>query len=234
MAYTARKLITKSFYLSGIVAREFETVSGSQITDGLDLLNALLGFKTVDINLIPYYQRDEFTMTPGDGEYFRDNLLAVDTLTFNLDGNVRYPIEKTSRHEFFNTGRVLNIDSLPAIWHGEREEGGMRLYFYYEPVGAYEVQLTGKYGLTNVTLNTDLEDTYDPAYIEYLRYALGQYMCMDWNLDFGADKTKMLMAMERKLNRVSPPDITIRKTNILTSRGAMNWGQINIGKGWTP
>jgi hypothetical protein len=234
MTYTVRKLITKSFYLSGVVAREFQTVSGSQITDGLDLLNALLAFKTADSKLIPYYRRYAFDMTPGDGEYYIENLYKVDALTFNLDETVRYPIEKASRHEFFNTGRVLNIDSLPAMWHGEREKGGMRLYFYFDPISDYTVQLSGKFGLTNVALDDDLEDTYDDAYIEYLRFALAEYICMDWGMDFAPNKAKQLQKMIQQLSRLSPADITIRKRSILTSKGAMNWGAINIGRGWTP
>ena len=45
MPYLAQTLITRSWYLSGIVARGAQTVTGDQITDGLMMLNALLDFK---------------------------------------------------------------------------------------------------------------------------------------------------------------------------------------------
>ena len=65
MAYTALELVTRAYYLSQIVAREAQTVSGSQISDGLYLLNALLDVKASDLQLIPYYQEYDFTSVAG-------------------------------------------------------------------------------------------------------------------------------------------------------------------------
>jgi hypothetical protein len=53
-------------------------------------------------------------------------------------------------------------------------------------------------------------------------------------MDFAPNKAKQLQKMIQQLSRLSPADITIRKRSILTSKGAMNWGAINIGRGWTP
>ena len=58
MAYTARMLITRAYYLSQIVSRQLQEVSGEQIEDGLFLLNALLQFKSTDLREIPYFIRD--------------------------------------------------------------------------------------------------------------------------------------------------------------------------------
>ena len=65
MAYTAAELVNRAWYLSGIVGRNLETVSGQQATDGLFLLNTLLSFKATDLRLIPYYKRYQFSMVAG-------------------------------------------------------------------------------------------------------------------------------------------------------------------------
>lgn len=233
MAYTARLLITRALYLSNVVARDFETSSGDEITDGLFLLNALLGYKGTDTSLIPYYRREIFSLIVGVEEYFRTNLLQVETLTFNI-GPVRYPMTSLSRSQYFGSGRVDNIEAIPLQWHAEREEDGTRIFIYYKPEQAYVATLWGKFGLANVTLDTDLQLTYDNFYIEFLRYSLAEYICQYYDVEFTADKKEMLSTMEKKLAWVSPPDLTMQKMNLLASRTTLNWAQINIGQGWQP
>ena len=79
MSYTARQLVTRSWFLSGIVARRLQSVTGDQATDGLFLLNALLDWKSVDVTLIPYETYFEFPAIPGQESYFIPNLLAIET-----------------------------------------------------------------------------------------------------------------------------------------------------------
>src|SRR6266852_1219220 len=112
MAYTARKLITNAYYLSGIVARRLQEVSGLQISDGLDLLNDLLGVKTAQTTLIPYYAEYDFTLTQGVQTYFIPNLLAPETMTFFID-SVRYQMYPVGRREYWGSGRVEGVTSLP-------------------------------------------------------------------------------------------------------------------------
>jgi len=112
MAYSALTLITRAWYLSGIVARNLETVSGDQITDGLFLLNVLLDFKASDIRLIPYFTRYAGTFVIGQEKYNIPGLFHIETMTFNL-GDVRYPMQSMTRDNYFGLGRVNNINSLP-------------------------------------------------------------------------------------------------------------------------
>jgi len=100
MAYTATQLITYAYYLSNIVARGFETVSGDQIIDGLNRLNALLDFKATDTYLITYWMRTEFNLVYGQEMYFIPNLYQIETMTFNM-GVVRYPMTQVSRTQYF-------------------------------------------------------------------------------------------------------------------------------------
>lgn len=231
MAYSATLLITRAYYLSNVVARSFETVSGDQVGDGLFLLNALLDFKASDTALIPYFKRTTLQLIQGQEDYFVPNLYQLETFTFNI-GPVRYPMTENARTHYFGSGRVDNIQSIPFQWHLEREQGGSRIYVYYLPDANYVSNITGKYALTDVSLTTDLTSVYDTFYIEYLRYALAEYICQYNDIEFPADKKAMLTKIEKKLSYVSPPDLTMQKTNFINDKTTLNWAQINIGKGW--
>lgn len=234
MAYTAQTLITRSWYLSGIVARNLQTVTGDQITDGLMLLNALLDWKSVDISLIPYwtYKTDVVTV-PGQEAYFLENVLAIESVTFNIDV-VRYPMDFVTRRNYFGSGRIDNINSLPFNWTFNRSLNGGTLYLYFLPEAVFPLKMMCKIALTNVILSTDLTTVYDGSYIEYLRYKLAQYMCSEYGILFNPESAKNLQQIERMLMDVEPPDLSMIKTSVLTQGTGYNYGDINIGKGWRP
>lgn len=233
MAYSALTLITRAWYLSGIVARNIETVSGDQVTDGLFLLNVLLDFKASDVRLIPYFTRYAGTFVVGQEMYFIENLFDIETMTFNI-GTVRYPMNKTTRDVYFGNGRVDNIRSLPFQYHLERRLNGSNVFVYFLPDQAYTFNLIGKFALTDVTLMQDMSLVYDQFYLEYLRYALAQFFCNEYNIAFAPEKEKMLRIYEKKLTDVSPPDLTLQKLNFLNENTTINWAFVNISKGWTP
>lgn len=233
MAYSALTLITRSWYLSGIVARNLETVSGDQITDGLFLLNVLLDFKASDIRLIPYFTRYASVFVTGQETYYIPDLYEIETMTFNI-GDVRYPMSSTSRDIYFGQGRVDNITSLPFQYHLERQKGGSNVYVYFLPNQAYVFNLSGKFALTEVTLMQDMSLTYDQFYMEYLRYALAQFMCNEYSIAFAPEKAAMLKMYEKKLLDVSPPDLTMKKLNMLGNQPVANWAGYNIARGYWP
>ncbi len=233
MSYTARELVTRSWFLSGIVARRLQSVSGDQATDGLFLLNALLDWKSIQIDLIPYWTYYTFPAQTGVEQYFIPNLYAVELLTFN-NNTVRYPVEPATRTSYFGTGRVDDITSLPGNWYFNRSLGGGSIYMYFKPNADYPIKIMGKFGLQNVSLDTDMLLTYDPSYLEYLRYALAQYMCSEYGIIMNPESKSILMAIQRQLMDVSPPDISIRKSSILTSVSGINFGDVNLGMGWRP
>lgn len=233
MAYTALELINRSFYLSQIVSRELQTVSGSQQADGLYLLNALLDFKGSDLHLIPYFTSDTFDLVAGTESYFIDNLLFVDSLTFTI-GDVRYPMYDMSRKDYFGSARVNSIQSLPFQYRPEREKGGMRLYLYFLPNDAYEAQIWGKYGFDEVTLATDLSLIYDNFYIEYLRYGLAEMMCSEFGVTFPIQSKKMLQEYEKKLLMASPPDLSVQNRKYFGTGPTFDWQSVNLWKGYWP
>lgn len=250
MSYTAQQLISRAWYLSGIVARNLQVDTGDQSSDGLYLLNALLDFQQIETDLIPYWQYIEMPLVAGQEFYFLPFVAALESATFNIDV-VRYPMDYVSRRNYYGSSRVDNISSLPFSWNYNRALGGGNLAMYFKPDTNYTLKAMAKIFLADVSLNTDLtnisESTpytfvnssnqgYDTGYIEYLRYSLAEYMCSEYGIIFNPQSAKILTRMRRALMYVSPPDLSMIKTTILTADGqnGYNYGDVNLGHGWRP
>lgn len=234
MAFTARELITRSWFLSGIVARNLQDVTGDQITDGLKLLNALLDFKQIEVEYIPYKTYDETLIAvTGQEKYFIKDCALIESVTFNID-TIRYPMDYMTERKYFGSGRIDNITSLPYQWTYLREVGGVDLYLYFLPEGEFPIKILGKFFLTDVNLETNMETALDRSYIEYLRYALAQYMCSEYGVEFSPQSNAILTSYKRKLMYMSPPDLSMKKSTILSDTPGYNYGDVNIGRGWRP
>jgi hypothetical protein len=233
MAYNVTKLITNAWYLSGIVSRQLQTLSGDQLSDGLDLLNALLAMKTADDRLIPYFTSYPLTAVIGQESYAIPGLISVETITFNLQTIVRFPMQQLSRKQYFGTYRVNNINSLPFSCHIERSKGGATLYVYYLPNDNYPITITGKFSLGSFSsFTTDLELTLDKFYIEYLRYALAALMCDEYAIAFSPRHQATLDKYEEKLLDLSPLDLSVSKISSFGRGSNINWGYVNF-PGWS-
>jgi hypothetical protein len=230
-SYPCSQLISRAWNLSGVVAREFETVSGQEGSDGLWLLNELLAEKSYDLKLIPYWGRIEFNLNQGQERYYIPNLFQVETFTFNI-GQVRFPTFNSGRKQYFGDGRVDNIQSLPFEWHLERELDGCYFYVYYLPNQQYTAKITGKFALTNVEMETNLSQLYDLFYIRYLRYLLAETMDLEYDIEFAADKKAKLRQIEQKLLYVSPPDLYMKKVSFFNNNAPFNYAHINISPAW--
>lgn len=233
MAYTTRQLINEAFYLSGIVARGLQTVSGEQINDGLFRLNGFLAMKGADIGMIPYYDVYDFTSVIGQEVYFIPNLLEIETLVFYI-GTVRYDMRYLTREDYFQPGRIEDIESLPYSWHLERTFGGSNIYIYYTPIQAYPMTLTGKFALSQTTLNQDLSLVYDKFYLEYLMYGLALYLCEYYGIVPAASLMKTFDSFEQYNRDISPMDLTMRKLEYFDTRRGFNYADAIIGLGWRP
>lgn len=233
MAYTVTKLITNAFYSSGIVSLDFQTVSGSQLNTGLYLLNEILGEKFVENDKVPYYTKYDFNAVIGQEKYTIENLIEVESLVFFID-SVRYATQKIPRIQYFGSSRADNVQSLPYSWHLERELGGASIYLYFKPSQAFAMQIWGQFGLTDVALNQDLLLTYDQFYISYLKYALAQRLCFNYNYDVPIGVERQLLKLEMDISKcVSPLDLRMQKVSTLTGSGFISYSQVNLGKGWS-
>ena len=232
MPYTTLQLINYAYYESGIVSRGFETVSGQQANDGLLFLNDLIDDKTVENDMIPYYLELDFPAVIGQEKYFIPNLINIDTFVFFID-TVRYQTQPRGRREYFGTSRANNIQSLPGSWHMERCFGGANLYIYFLPNQNFPLTIWGQFRLQEVAINQDLSLTLDRFYINYLRYDLAVRLCAEYNYSVppavGKAHSKYVDMISKKSG---PMDLQIMKLSSLQKRGGINYGQVNLGKGW--
>lgn len=232
MAYTVTQLITESYYLSGRLAQGLQSISGQQLSQGLKLLNAVLAVKSVNERLIPYFLKYQFTAVVNQEVYFIPNLILCETLTFNYQ-NVRYSMTPMSRRVYQGSARVNNISSLMFDYNVERCKGGANLSMYFLPDSTYPCTVWGKFSLTSVALNQNLEDSLDTFYIEFLRYALAEYICHDNNIAFQPQNKEKLEEYEQAFMDISTPDLSLVKISGLGGKVPSLWAQANLGRGWT-
>jgi hypothetical protein len=232
MAYTTNQLISSSYYAAGVVSREFETVSGSQVGDGLVWLNNIITEKTVNESMIPYETTYNANFVVGQEIYSIPNLIQIDTLVFFLDA-VRYAMKYEKRNAYFGTSRVENIQTLPFEWYFERQFGGGNLYIYFQPDRAYPMEIHGIFRIPSVSLGQDLSLTLDEFYTTYLHYALADRICAEYAYTTPDNVIRQLGKYEAFINKNSRLlDLRIGKTSTLQKRGTFNYGFVNLGHGW--
>lgn len=235
MAMTARTLITRAYWLSNVVSKGLNSLSGDQAIEGLELLNDLLNTQSMDSRTNPYYVKYTQNLTQDVEKYFIPDLIDVDCITFNLQGNVvRFPMMMQSRKQYFNTYRANNISSLPFTARFERVKGGMDLYVYFLPMQDFEITIMGKFALSEVTLDTDMSLYYDRFYLRYLRYLLMRDICNEYAIDINPESEMEFMRIEKKLTDLSPPDLSANKINFSSSGTNTNWAIVNLSNGILP
>ncbi len=233
MTYTTTELITGAYYATGVISREFETVTGTEQADGLIWLNEIIAEKAVDEGMIPYESKFTFNATQGMSEIYIPDLVHADTLVFFIN-DVRYSMQEQKRNQYFGSDRVTNIETLPYLWHVEREFGGARLFIYFEPNQTYPMELWGTFRLSQVALGQDLSLTLDQFYITYLRYALADRICAEFNYTTPVNVVKQLGKYEAFIDRKSRPlDLRMQKMSTLHKGSRLSWAQVNLGRGFT-
>ncbi len=92
----------------------------------------------------------------------------------------------------------------------------------------------GLFGLTEVTLFVDLLLVYDQFYINYLKYALAERICINYDYDVPANVAKQLEWYQGVISKRSQQmDLKMQKTSTLMGGSALNYAQINLGRAWT-
>lgn len=241
MAFTTRELIVQSYYLSGVVARDYEFTGGSDIDDGLDRLNDFLTIKGAKTKLIPYFSFIDGTFTPREDTYFFANLVEIESMTFFLlntnttgPASVRLSEWEQSRYEFFGSPRALNIDSLPIYWHMERTKGGSNVYVYPAPVEAYPYQIIGKFSLLSTTLDRDLESLFDDWYIVYLKYGLALALCAWRQVAPPINLVTMFEEMEQEMTTLAVMDFSLRKASYFGGNAMLTIADATFKNVWRP
>lgn len=213
MTCMVTELITKAWNLSGIVAAQAETVSGDQLSDGLEHLNDFLALQNANARMIPYTRVQQLTCLAHSEELFVKYLLTLDALTLREEEPRSYALKALpllGRKEYFTHDYPSFLR--PRFYHLEKTKGGSLLFLSPTPDKAYSLKLVGKFGLTEVNHNDDLSTIYDRDYLLYLRYGLADYLCDFYNHPFSA-KGK-LKEIEVKLRDLSPLDLSMEKNSL--------------------
>lgn len=208
--YTVTELITKAWNLSGIVAAQAETVSGDQLKDGLDHLNDLLALQNANSRMIPYTRIQQLSCIAHSEELFVKHLLTLDALMLKEEEPRSYLLQSlplVGRKDYFTKDYPSFLR--PRFYHLEKTKGGSLLFLSPTPDKAYLLKLVGKFCLTEVNYNDDLNAIYNREYILYLRYGLADVLCDLYNHPFSA--RKKFKEIETQLRDLSPLDLSAEK-----------------------
>lgn len=227
------ELITNSYYLSRILAREFETISDTQVSDGLVLLNDVLSEKNISSATIPYHDTSTFTAVVGQEKYIIPNLVSLDSLTYELN-EVRYNMNQLSRKRYFTQMRVNNIQSLPQQFFVERQLGFSNIYVYYLPDKDYEFTMTGKFALQEVSLFDDLSGSYDKFYLSYIKYLLAQRICDLNSQTVPEGVSRRVKELKDQIFYFSGVDLSCRINNPFQGSSLYDPIQAQLSNGFTP
>lgn len=232
MATTTQDVITDSFYLSQILARGYETLDPEMLSDGLNRLNGFIALKSVEKRMISYYSVYNGFFVPGQEEYYIENLVEVDSITFQLN-TIRFNMREYSRYDYFATARANFIQTLPYSWHSERALNGTNFWVYFLPNQPYPFQIIGKFQLTEVFFNQDLALIFDKFYIEYLKYGLAEYLCGYYTVDVPTHVIETLKKMNKSVRDTSPIDFTLTKQSFFSAETYINYAAVSLSPGWT-
>jgi len=74
----------------------------------------------------------------------------------------------------------------------------------------------------------------DQYYINYLIYRLADKLCSAYNFILPPGPAKELLKYQQMISkRSSPMDLSLQKVSTLCGQNSINYGQVNIGHGWT-
>lgn len=224
-----RELINKAWYLSGAVARDLGQVNGSQGIDGLFLLNSLLDEQNITGRYIPV---DDETIIPcvvGQQEYAVDNLIILHELTFIVD-TVRYPMRRQTRKQYFAGGRAENITSLPYYYFFERKKDTGNIFLYFNPDKTYPLHINGRFALTDVLIDDELDDVLNKFYQHFLMYGLAEYMAGWYQLVFPEKNKEILERLRKGMPDINNMDFTANQISTFGSSSGFNYGIVNLAR----
>ena len=236
MSYTVNQLITNAFYLSKVRSMDFQNVTGSDITIGLDLLNKVLAGMNFNQKMIPFYKEYKFNAVIGQEMYFIPKLMLPLTVTFNMQV-VRFATTTMGRTKFHGRDFIDGVTALPFQNTFERTLNGCNLYVQFLPCDTFEFKIWGKFGFDSVTvadLTTDLLLTYELAYIDYLEMLTAKRICAYYGVEVTPAVQFFLDEISANLNDCNVIDLQTKKDNLYDIGGTFNYVTLQLSRGFTP
>ena len=176
-----RQLISQAYKLIGKTS-EHQDLTSVQIKDGLDSLNDRLDHFGSIAPYIAYRKSLTFPLIVGKETYELSNETSADVSTNNLigidlltlqSGNMSYPVEIIEDAYYYNKTRDVTSSGRPNYVFLQNDTLKSFLTFFKKPGETYTCFLKGKFVLTNITINSNLNEL-PQFYNEFFKYDLAR------------------------------------------------------------
>lgn len=146
------------------------------------------------------------------GNYIDPKNIQIGDLFLTLNGTVN------RANYFVQTADVAQLDVSPITFE----------LFNGISFSNFSLIQKGNYDITNPR-------GWDTFYLTYLRYALADRICAEYNKDTPANVKAQLSKYEGWIAKKSRLiDLEMSKVSTLQKRQVINWGYVNLGHGWRP
>lgn len=234
MSVTVTNLIQNAYNEAVIVALNYTPLTPDQLSIGLYAFNEVLGRILIDPALVPYWKRYDFELITNQETYEIPFLVDVETFVFYLN-QVRYPISRTDFRQYWSSPKAITVQTLPYLYSQKRILGGTEVSVLPNPNQNYPATIFGSFGLAEATsLLENLSEVYDQYYITYLTALTAKMLCVHYGADMPQSLRAHILEYDQLIRKRSQPlDLTSNVFSAFSRGGDINYGQANIGDGYT-
>lgn len=207
---------------------------------GIFWLNRVIGLKSIQKMLNPYYKTISFQTEPQKYQYFIRDLIEPVTLRYFLQ-NVPYTLLRIGRNQYFGGAIFKNIQSLPTTWHPEKVPNGYNIYLYLPPAYELTFELMGKFNIPSVIDEEfELDEILDDWYQTFLIFELAEILCLNNKITMPPSANQYLIKLRREIACNNLPDTTQISLSVFNGRSSTNnifssIAQYELGSnGWIP
>lgn len=184
---TPAEIVKTALLLIGAVDRD-KALTGSELNNGVDSLNAMLASWPANILKVLAVTKTSFTTVVGQSSYTIGPSGADWTADRPMDvldayiraGTIDYPLEKIGRTEYNQLVAKQDSDRPCRFYYHPTATTGT-IYFDYKPIAAETIYLDLHQGLGNFT-NPDTAITLPANYIEPIQYNLALRLANEYGM----------------------------------------------------
>lgn len=206
--YTVRQLVSESYYLTNIVARDNEVVSGTQSALGLLLLNTIIDFSRTDKQIIPFWENKSYSTATGVSKYYIKNLSSIENITY-LNGSEIIPLRMLNSSEYYDSTLSTNNTGDTGAYYAERLSGGTNIILVNTPASDSTMYIHGKFACIELEFTSNLLDYFELGYIEYLTYKLADSICIRNNIETPVNILKSISDYRAIISSSSVANLTM-------------------------
>lgn len=198
---TIRKILNRSFIFAGITTKN-DTLSASEVEDGLQALNAMLSSFSNESMLLTARTTETFTLTGGKAIYTVGSGQDFDTgrpisivAAYVRLGNTDFPLELMNDINYMNVQDKSTTGLPNMIFY----DGGYpigRITLHLTPVEGYSLTLLTEKPLSQLSIDDDFD--FPPGWEEMVVYNLAMRLSVEYGVQLPTGT--MELAKESKGN----------------------------------